>query len=295
MSASSRRSAVLLVLLAAAPWHALRVPSHPARRHLRIARPRLLRAAQPVSRDVSADGDDADDGDAVPLVPFKQPLEAAPWRGYGPPDWGTNYLNEGYYLEDISQPYWRRNLRVQYVTQWPVGSPEANPSWEGRGRIQFFRGLRDDLRRKAPLYASDWVDGLRSRKSIAAVSFLYFACLAPVVAFGGALGGLTQGAMGVSEVLLSCGLCGMGYATLSGQPMTFVAPTGLTLAFTAALYRYCARARRAPPRFPAPPRHACTDRTQARASGCRSCQCTRGWAAGRPCSWWRRRHSTRPA
>jgi hypothetical protein len=37
------------------------------------------------------------------------------------------------------------------------------------------------------------------------------------------------------QVLLSCGICGMGYAALCGQPMTFVAPTGLTLAFTAAL------------------------------------------------------------
>ena len=34
-------------------------------------------------------------------------------------------------------------------------------------------------------------------------------------------------------------MCGMAYAVLAGQPMTFLAPTGLTLAFTAALYRYC--------------------------------------------------------
>jgi len=171
------------------------------------------------------------DSDSV-KPPYRPPPE---WK-----DWGNTFLNEGLYLEDLSQPYWRRKLRVQYVSQWPVGAPEANPEVGGGLRnIQFFRGLRDDLRRKMPLYASDWVDGLRSRKSLAAISFLYFACLAPVVAFGGALSGLTQGAMGVSEVLLSCGLCGMGYATLSGQPMTFVAPTGLTLAFTAALYRYC--------------------------------------------------------
>ena len=31
----------------------------------------------------------------------------------------------------------------------------------------------------------------------------------------------------------------MAYATIAGQPMTFVAPTGLTLAFTAALYKWC--------------------------------------------------------
>jgi hypothetical protein len=43
--------------------------------------------------------------------------------------------------------------------------------------------------------------------------------------------------MGVVEVIASCGICGMIYAIFAGQPMTFVAPTGLTLAFTAALYR----------------------------------------------------------
>ena len=158
------------------------------------------------------------------------------------PSVGGSALDQYLYLEDLSEPYWRRNLRVQYVTSWPVGTPEANPKVGGTksfGNIEFFRGLRDDLKRKSKCYPSDWLDGLRSGKSIAAIAFLYFACLAPVVAFGGALSSLTQGAMGVVEVLLSCGLCGMAYATIAGQPMTFVAPTGLTLAFTAALYRYC--------------------------------------------------------
>ena len=148
-----------------------------------------------------------------------------------------------WYLEDISRPYWRRQTKVQWVGQWPVGDPLANPEVGGKKglrSIQWFRGLRDDFGRKYPLYASDWADGFRSNtKSLAAISFLYFACLAPVLAFGGAMAGLTQGAMGVAEVIASCGICGMAYATIAGQPMTFVAPTGLTLAFTAALYKWC--------------------------------------------------------
>jgi len=143
----------------------------------------------------------------------------------------------------MGKPYWRRRTKVQWVGQWPVGDPSANPAVggeKGLRSIQWFRGLRDDFKRKAPLYLSDWTDGLRSGKSLAAISFLYFACLAPVVAFGGAMAGLTQGAMGVAEVIASCGVCGMAYATIAGQPMTFVAPTGLTLAFTAALFKWCA-------------------------------------------------------
>ena len=44
--------------------------------------------------------------------------------------------------------------------------------------------------------------------------------------------------MGVIEFITSCGIGGMVYALISGQPMTFLGPTGLTLAFTAALYNF---------------------------------------------------------
>lgn len=167
---------------------------------------------------------------AVPMAPYESEFRGS--------------TSEFELFEDITQPYWRRDTRLFRVDPWAVGEPESNPEIGGLrslGNVQWFRGLKDDFRRKAPLYISDWTDGLRNpQKSLAAISFLYFACLAPVVAFGGAMAGLTQGAMGVAEVIASCGVCGMLYSMIAGQPMTFVAPTGLTLAFTAALYRYCA-------------------------------------------------------
>ena len=49
---------------------------------------------------------------------------------------------------------------------------------------------------------------------------------------------ITEGSMGVIEFITSCGIGGMVYALISGQPMTFLGPTGLTLAFTAALYNF---------------------------------------------------------
>jgi len=98
-------------------------------------------------------------------------------------------------------------------------------------------GLVADMRRRAPYYLSDWTDGLQ-KKSIAAVLFLYFACLAPTVAFGGLTSIITEGTMGVIEFIISCGFGGVVYSIFSGQPMTFVGPTGLTLAFTAALFRF---------------------------------------------------------
>jgi hypothetical protein len=49
---------------------------------------------------------------------------------------------------------------------------------------------------QAPSYASDFRDGA-NLKGLAASFFLFFACLAPAVAFGGLLGKATQGQVGV--------------------------------------------------------------------------------------------------
>lgn len=118
---------------------------------------------------------------------------------------------------------------------WPLGRPGQSTRFAPR---YWFQGLRGDIQRRLPLYPSDWKDGFRF-KSIPVILFLYFACLAPVVAFGGLTFTLTGGSMGVVEFLLSSGVTGMFYALFSGQPLTFIAPTGLTLAFTAALYGFC--------------------------------------------------------
>lgn len=49
-----------------------------------------------------------------------------------------------------------------------------------------FGGLRNDLKRKAPWYWSDFKDALSSQ-CIASWIFLYFACLSPIITFGGLL------------------------------------------------------------------------------------------------------------
>ena len=103
--------------------------------------------------------------------------------------------------------------------------------------FSFGSGILSDVKRRAPAYVSDWTDGFR-RRSVSASLFLYFACLAPTIAFGGLTSIITSGSMGVIEFILSCGFGGVVYSVFSGQPMTFVGPTGLTLAFTAALYRF---------------------------------------------------------
>jgi hypothetical protein len=100
--------------------------------------------------------------------------------------------------------------------------------------------MKEDVRRRSKVYKSDWTDGFKKkRKIIPAILFLYFACLSPAVSFGTIASQITQGSIGIVEFLLSAGLSGMAYAIMCGQPMAFIAPTGLTLAFISGLYRYC--------------------------------------------------------
>lgn len=127
---------------------------------------------------------------------------------------------------------------------WPVGDPEANPTARRPTASQaWFSGLLGDVALRRPTYLADWAAGLQPKvlpKMFGATLFLYFACLAPVVAFGGAMQLATGGQIGITETILSRGVCGMLYATFAGQPMTFIGPTGLTLAFTTALYAWTA-------------------------------------------------------
>ena len=49
-------------------------------------------------------------------------------------------------------------------------------------------GVRSDLKKRVPVYPSDYYDGIKSkndvRKTVSATTFLYFACLLPTIAFG---------------------------------------------------------------------------------------------------------------
>lgn len=100
--------------------------------------------------------------------------------------------------------------------------------------------MKEDVRRRGKVYLSDWTDGFKNlKKVIPAILFLYFACLSPAVSFGTIASEITHGSLGVVEFLLSSGLSGMFYAMICGQPMAFIAPTGLTLAFISGLFRYC--------------------------------------------------------
>lgn len=101
-----------------------------------------------------------------------------------------------------------------------------------------FGGLVNDLKRKAPWYWSDFRDAI-SMQCVASWIFLYFACLSPIITFGGLLSEVTGKNMAAMESLVSGFVCGIGYGFFSGQPLTILGSTGPVLVFESIVYEYC--------------------------------------------------------
>lgn len=101
-----------------------------------------------------------------------------------------------------------------------------------------FGGLMNDLKRKIPWYWSDFKDAL-AIQCVASWIFLYFACLSPIITFGGLLGEATGKNMAAMESLISGFVCGMGYGFFSGQPLTILGSTGPVLVFETIVFEFC--------------------------------------------------------
>merc|ERR1719189_947143 len=78
-----------------------------------------------------------------------------------------------------------------------------------------------------------------SMQSVSTIIFLYFANLAPIVAFGGLLGDATDNRMASIEALVSGLIAGVMFGFLSGQPLTMLGLTGPDLVFESLVYQFC--------------------------------------------------------
>ncbi|CAF3643219.1 unnamed protein product [Rotaria sordida] len=127
------------------------------------------------------------------------------------------------------------NGLTQLTVEEHVGH-ELDPSLKRTGR--FCGGLITDIKRKARFYLSDITDAI-SFQSVAAIIFLYFACLSPIITFGGLLSKATDNNMAAIESLLSGALCGILYHLFAGQPLTILGSTGPVLVFETIVNHFC--------------------------------------------------------
>lgn len=117
--------------------------------------------------------------------------------------------------------------------------PKAREVTEGlKTDPKLFAGLMSDIKRRVPHYVNDFRDGLTA-KTVASIFFMFFACLAPAVTFGGAMGLETGGLIGAEQMLKATVVCGLVYAMLAGQPLIILGGIGPLLIFTIILYQLC--------------------------------------------------------
>jgi hypothetical protein len=86
---------------------------------------------------------------------------------------------------------------------------------------RFCGGLVNDIKRKLPWYASDFKDAFNFQ-CIPAIAFLYFACISPIITFGGLLGYATDNNMAAIESLLSGLICGVSYSVRNPKKVVLI-------------------------------------------------------------------------
>ncbi|KAK3725068.1 hypothetical protein LTR37_000578 [Vermiconidia calcicola] len=114
-------------------------------------------------------------------------------------------------------------------------------SWEGATGWKAWRCLRPgrgmyyDIKRRAPYYWSDIIDGFNYR-TFAGTIRIFFVNLLPALAFQLDMERNTDGYFGINEGLFASALAAVVFSTLSCQPLTVVGITGLISLFNYTIY-----------------------------------------------------------
>ncbi|KAI1966822.1 hypothetical protein LOZ58_000311 [Ophidiomyces ophidiicola] len=102
-------------------------------------------------------------------------------------------------------------------------------------RIHLFKGIKNDIRRRAPYYWSDWKDAWDYRV-VPATVYMYFANILPALAFSLDMFEKTHMSYGVNEVLLASVLGAVVFALCAAQPLVIVGVTGPITVFNYTVY-----------------------------------------------------------
>ncbi|CAF1299740.1 unnamed protein product [Adineta steineri] len=101
-----------------------------------------------------------------------------------------------------------------------------------------FGGVCREMRRRYDHYKSDFLDAI-SLNCFVSLVFMFIACLAPALTFGGIIADKTNNRLGVNEMLIASSLHGFLFGFVSGQPLLILGPTGPFLVFEEMVYDLC--------------------------------------------------------
>ncbi|KAI3351566.1 hypothetical protein L3Q82_020404 [Scortum barcoo] len=113
--------------------------------------------------------------------------------------------------------------------------------------IDFFKagkGVSDDLRRRLPLYPSDFTDGITGKdrcllKYTTTAIFLYIAILLPAIAFGSLNDESTRGEIDVQKTIVGQSIGGVIYSLFSGSPLVIPLTTAPLAIFISVIRGIC--------------------------------------------------------
>ncbi|UJR09022.1 hypothetical protein I4U23_013271 [Adineta vaga] len=101
-----------------------------------------------------------------------------------------------------------------------------------------FGGVCREMRRRYDHYKSDFLDAF-SLNCFVSLVFMFIACLAPALTFGGIIADKTNNRLGVNEMLIASSVNGFLFGFVSGQPLMILGPTGPFLVFEEMVYDLC--------------------------------------------------------
>ncbi|MEQ2259017.1 hypothetical protein XENORESO_005575, partial [Xenotaenia resolanae] len=152
---------------------------------------------------------------------------------------------EEFKLELVSQ---RHQLSVvtenMVIEEVEDSDPRRGKSLQCRDFFKAGRGVYDDLRRRLPLYPSDFTDGLTGKdrcllKYITTAIFLYIAILLPAIAFGSLNDESTRGEIDVQKTIVGQSIGGVIYCLFAGSPLVIPLTTAPLAIFISVIRGIC--------------------------------------------------------
>uniref|UniRef100_A0AAQ5ZAJ5 Bicarbonate transporter-like transmembrane domain-containing protein n=1 Tax=Amphiprion ocellaris TaxID=80972 RepID=A0AAQ5ZAJ5_AMPOC len=106
------------------------------------------------------------------------------------------------------------------------------------------KGVYDDLRRRLPLYPSDFTDGITGKdrcllKYTTTAIFLYIAILLPAIAFGSLNDESTRGEIDVQKTIVGQSIGGVIYSLFAGSPLVIPLTTAPLAIFISVIRGIC--------------------------------------------------------
>ncbi|XP_069026962.1 solute carrier family 4 member 11-like [Embiotoca jacksoni] len=122
--------------------------------------------------------------------------------------------------------------------------PRRGKSLQCRDFFKAGKGVYDDIRRRLPLYPSDFTDGIIGKdrsllKYTTTAIFLYIAILLPAIAFGSLNDESTRGEIDVQKTIVGQSIGGVIYSLFAGSPLVIPLTTAPLAIFISVIRGIC--------------------------------------------------------